>query len=168
LCKQGSVSAAEAQLFQMITDCKRNRPARIVLAEDDRATACLIEVALRRTGVSHELHTVHDGDGAIAALERTSSHWTDATDLLLLDLHMPGKNGFDVLKHVKQKESLRRIPVVMFSSSEMPGDINRAYDLHANAYVLKQTDFSELCRSIDSILQFWLRTAMMPAESHIP
>ena len=109
---------------------------------------------------------VHDGDGAIDALERTAP-WTDGTDLLLLDLHMPGKNGFDVLEHVKRKEHLRRIPVVMFSSSEMPGDINRAYDLHANAYVVKQTDFYELCRSVESILQFWLRTAMTPSTAGV-
>jgi CheY-like chemotaxis protein len=101
---------------------------------------------------------VHDGDSAIAALERPDA----AADLLLLDLHMPGKNGFEVLEHVKQREYLRRIPVVMLSASEHPGDINRAYDLHANAYVLKRPDFSELCRSLDGVLQFWLRTAMIP------
>ena len=102
----------------MITTYRRNRPARIVLAEDDRTTASLIKIALQRTGVSHDLCMVHDGDSAIAA-----------------------------------------------SSSETPGDINRAYDLHANAYVLKHPDFSDLCRSLDAILNFWLRTAIIPVES---
>lgn len=151
----------------MITNSRRDRPARIVLAEDDRTTASLIKIALQRTGVSHDLHIVHDGDAAIAALERTAAPWNEATDLLLLDLHMPGKNGFEVLEHVKRQENLRRIPVVMLSASESPGDVNRAYDLHANAYVLKHSDFSDLCRSLDVILQFWLRIAVSPFEVHI-
>jgi two-component system response regulator len=138
----------------------RNRPARILLAEDDRTTASLIKIALLRTGVSHDLDMVHDGDSAIAALESPDA----AADLLLLDLQMPGKNGFEVLQHVKGQERLRRIPIVMFSSSASPNDVNRAYDLHVNAYVLKRPDFSELCRSLDGILQFWLRTAMIPIE----
>src|SRR5271165_1602483 len=129
----------------MTNDSRRNRPARILLAEDDRTTASLIKIALQRTGVSHDLDMVHDGDAAIAALERPDA----IADLLLLDLHMPGKNGFEVLQHVKNQEHLRRIPVVMLSSSEIQGDVNRAYDLHANAYVVKRPDFSDLCRSLD-------------------
>lgn len=146
--------------FQMITDHSRKRPARILLAEDDLTTARLIEIALNRTGISHQLHVVHDGDSAIAALEPPFP----GVDLLLLDVHMPGKNGFEVLAHVKGQEHLRRTPVVMFSSSETPDDVSRAYDLHANAYVLKRPDFHDLCRSLDAILQFWLRTAMIPTE----
>jgi CheY-like chemotaxis protein len=147
----------------MITDYWRNRPARILLAEDNRTTARLIEIALRRTGVTHDLQTVYDGDSAIAALEPGSA----GADLVLLNLHMPGKNGFEVLEHVKRQEHLRRIPVVMFSSSETLCDVNRAYDLHANAYVLKRPDFSDLCRSLNSVLQFWLGTAIIPDNSHL-
>ena len=144
----------------MITDYWRSRPARILLAENDRTTASLIKIALQRTGVSHDLHMVHDGDSAIAALERPAA----VADLVLLDLHMPGRGGFEVLEHVKRQAHLRGIPVVMLSSSEKPVDINRAYDLHANAYVLKRPDFSEMCRSLDGVLQFWLRTAMIPVR----
>ena len=142
-----------------------SRSTRIVLAEDDRTIARLIEVALQRTGVPHELTVVHDGDEAIAALEQSHSAWKDGTDLLLLDLHMPRKNGFEVLQHLKASEHLRRIPVVMFSSSERPEDVNKAYDLHVNAYVFKEPHFADLARSVDTILQFWLRTAMSPVES---
>ena len=144
---------------EMFNNHRRTRPARIVLAEDDRTTARLIEVALERTRISHELHLVHDGDQTIAALEQA------ATDLLILDLYMPGKNGFDVLEHVKRTEHLRRIPVVMFSSSESPADVNRAYDLRANAYVFKSANLPDLCRSLDSVLQFWLLTAVTSSES---
>jgi len=142
----------------MIISNTRNQPARIVLAEDDASAARLIEVALQRAGILHDLHIVGDGDAAIAALER---HPT-ATDLLLLDLYMPGKNGFEVLEHVKGREHLRRIPVVVFSSSETLEDINRAYDLHANAYVFKNPSFHDMCRAVDATVQFWLRTAMIP------
>jgi CheY-like chemotaxis protein len=141
---------------------KRDRPARIVLVDDDRTTSRLIEIALRRTGVPLDLQIVHDGDDAIAALETISPPWNDIPDLLLLDLHMPGKNGFEVLEYVKQHEHLRRIPVVMFSNSEVAADVNRAYDLHVNAYVRKSVEFAELCITIDTILHFWLRTATTP------
>jgi CheY-like chemotaxis protein len=142
----------------MITPTSRKRQPRVLLAEDDRTTASLMKIALQRSSVSHDLQMVHDGDSVIAALERSSP----GADLLLLDLHMPQKNGFEVLQHVKKQEHLRRIPVVMFSSSEASDDINRAYDLHANAYVLKRPDFADLSRSLDAILHFWLRTATLP------
>lgn len=142
----------------MISSSSHKRLPHVVLAEDDPTTARLIEVALQRAGVLHDLRIVGDGDAAIAALERPPA----LTDLLLLDLYMPGKNGFEVLAHVKGKEHLRRIPVVVFSSSETPEDVNRAYDLHANAYVFKNPSFHDMCRAVDATLQFWLRTAIIP------
>jgi CheY-like chemotaxis protein len=142
----------------MFTNRTRSGPALIILAEDDLSTARLMEIGLKRSGVPHDLKVVHDGQEAIAALE------TETPDLLLVDIHMPGKNGFDVLEHVKGREHLRRMPVVMFSSSGLDADVDRAYDLHANAYVMKRTDFAELCRTLDSILQFWLRTATPPSR----
>lgn len=140
----------------MTTNHNSAPPARIVLAEDDRTLARLIAVALKQTGFPHVLKIAHDGDSAIAMLVE------QRPDLFLLDLYMPGKDGFDVLRHIKQQEHLRGIPVVMFSSSSQPADVNRAYDLHVNAYVMKHTDFPELCRSLGSIMNFWLETAMIP------
>src|SRR5579863_2359212 len=99
----------------MVTNHTRTRPARIVLAEDDRATARLIEIALKRTGVPHELELVHDGHEAIAAVEKH----VQVPDLLLLDLYMPGRSGFEVLEHVKRHDLLRRTPVVIFSNSDL-------------------------------------------------
>src|ERR1700678_610412 len=121
----------------MTTNHIVSTPARIVLAEDDRTAAVLIEIALKRTGIAHTLEVVTDGDQAISVVER------QAPDLLLLDLYMPGKNGFDVLGYVKGREHLRRIPVVMLSASTSAADIERAYDLHVNAYVKKHTDFTD-------------------------
>jgi CheY-like chemotaxis protein len=148
----------------MFTNQKRSRPARIVLAEDDRAIARLIEIALKKTGIPHDLETVHDGHGAIAAVEKDlaklSPFGYDTPDLLLLDLHMPGKSGFEVLEYVKRHVLLRRIPVVMFSNSDLPSDVNKAYDLHVNAFVRKSTEFADLCHTMDTILRFWLHTAI--------
>ena len=139
----------------------RTRPARIVLAEDDRAFARLIEIALNRTGIPHELELVRDGDEAIAAIHKHVKH-VNVPDLLLLDLYMPGKSGFEVLEHVKQHDLLRRTPVVIFTNSDLSADVIRAYDLHANAYILKTTDFAELCRTMEITLHFWLNTATAP------
>jgi CheY-like chemotaxis protein len=142
--------------MSMYRNYKSIRPARIVLAEDDACTARLVEIALRKTGLAHDLTIALDGDQAIHALGK-------ATDLLLLDLHMPGRNGFQVLEHIKQHDKLRRIPVIMFSSSNFADDVNRAYDLYVNAYVRKPSSLPELCLTLDSILHFWLRTATTPA-----
>jgi CheY-like chemotaxis protein len=148
----------------MYTNHRRTRPARVVLAEDDHATARLIEIAMKRTGIQHDLEIVHDGHQAIAAVEKDlaklSPFGFDTPDLLLLDLHMPGKNGFEVLEYLKRHVLLRRIPVVVFSNSDVPGDVTRVYDLHANAYVRKNTDFADLCNTMDTILRFWLHTAI--------
>ncbi|MGA3201384.1 MAG: response regulator [Bryobacteraceae bacterium] len=136
-----------------MTIIHRSGPARILLAEDDRTAGRLIEIALKRTGIPHHLEIVTDGDQAIAVLSK------EAPDLLLLDLYMPGKNGFEVLEHIKRRDHLRRIPVVMLSSSDFAEDINRAYDLHVNAYVKKPNDFADLSRALNSTIDFWLRTA---------
>jgi len=141
----------------MVISYRRARPARIVLAEDDRALAGLIGIAMKRSGIVHDLETVHDGHRAIAAME------ADTPDLLLLDLHMPGKNGFEVLEHIKRHTRLRRTPVVMFSNSDLSADVTRAYDLHVNAYVRKTVEFADLCDTMDTILHFWLQTAMSPS-----
>ncbi len=148
----------------MFTNQKRPRPARIVLAEDDRAIARLIGIAMKRTGIPHDLETVHDGHEAIAAVEKDlaklSPFGYNIPDLLLLDLHMPGKSGFEVLEYVKRHVLLRRIPVVMFSNSDISTDVTKAYDLHVNAYVRKNTEFADLCHTMDTILRFWLHTAI--------
>jgi CheY-like chemotaxis protein len=140
----------------MLTTVRRAGPARIILAEDDRTLARLTEIAIKRTAPSTELQIVHDGHQAIAAISE------NIPDLLLLDLYMPGKDGFEVLEFIRREERTQRVPVVMLSSSQSPREINRAYDLQVNAYVLKQTDFSDLCTMIDSILNFWLKTATLP------
>jgi CheY-like chemotaxis protein len=145
----------------MKTISRQTRPARILLAEDDRTIARLIDVALSRTGILHDLQTVHDGEAALIALGGK-----DLPDLMLLDIHMPGKNGFEVLAQVKENERLRRIPVVMFSSSGAEDDVSKAYDLHANAYVQKNPNLPDLSRTIDAIVSFWLRTAVMVYTRH--
>ena len=73
---------------------------------------------------------------------------------------MPGKNGFEVLEHLKRHVLLRRIPVVMFSNSDLASDVTKAYDLHVNAYVRKNTEFADLCSTLHTILHFWLLTAI--------
>jgi CheY-like chemotaxis protein len=83
-------------------------------------------------------------------------------DLVLLDLHMPEKNGFEVLEHVKTHPRLRMIPVVMLSSSIVPSDVDQAYQLHANAYVEKRATLADLSKTLDAILRFWIQTAVTP------
>lgn len=140
----------------MLTKPRSFRPGRVVLAEDDKSAARLIEIALKKTGIEHDLEVVTDGNQAIAVLEMPA----DSPVLLLLDLYIPGKNGFEVLEHLKACEQLRRIPVVMLSPSWSAEDIRKAYELHANACVKRHTDFTELTRALDSVANFWLRNTV--------
>jgi CheY-like chemotaxis protein len=135
-------------------------PPRVLLAEDDRAVARLIEIAMKRTGIPHDLEIVHDGHQTVAALE--GDFMNCPPRLLVLDLFMPGKDGFEVLEYIKQHPHFRRIPVIVFSNSNLPANMIRAYDLQANAYVVKSTDFADLCRAMDAILRFWLQIAASP------
>jgi CheY-like chemotaxis protein len=129
-------------------------PRRIVLAQDDQVTARLMEIALKRTGIPVQIETVYDGGHAISAVEKRPA------DLLLLDLHLTVKNGFEVLEYVKRHDELRRMPVVMLSSSDQAADARKAYDLHVNAYIRKTTEFVELCLTMEKIVHFWLQTAV--------
>jgi CheY-like chemotaxis protein len=140
----------------MDTNQRRTRLPRVLLAEDDPAFARLAEIALKRTGIALDLETVSDGHQTIAAMEQG----TEPPDLLLLDLYMPGKTGFDVLEYVKTHARLRRTPVVIFSNSELDLDVKRAYDLHVNAFIKKSIDFAELCHTMGTVLHFWLETAV--------
>jgi PAS domain S-box-containing protein len=132
----------------------------VLLAEDNEGDVRLIERALRQVAPGCEVHAVDNGVKALAFL-RKGPEYPDATrpDLVLLDLKLPRKTGLEVLAELKREPALRRIPVVVLSSSRADHDIARAYELQATAYVAKPvSDYREV---IDSIVRF-VRTAERP------
>ena len=138
-------------------------PIEILLVEDNPADVRLTQEAFKESRVATRLHVVQDGVEAVAYLRRQGHYGTAARpDLVLLDLNLPKKDGRGVLADIKADESLRRIPVVILTTSESEQDIFRTYDLHANCFITKPVDFAEFMRVIRSIEDFWLTIVKLP------
>jgi CheY-like chemotaxis protein len=138
-------------------------PVDILLVEDNPGDARLMQEALAEGKIRNRLHVVTDGVEALAYLRRQASFaHADRPDLILLDLNMPRQDGRQVLAEIKKDEDLRRIPVVILSSSQAEADVARAYDLHANCYITKPLDVEQLISVVKSIEDFWLTIVRLP------
>jgi chemotaxis family two-component system response regulator Rcp1 len=139
-------------------------PFEILLVEDSPSDVALTREALRLlAGADLRLHVVSDGVCAMAFLRREDAYrGAPRPDLVLLDLNMPRKDGREVLAEVKGDPDLRRIPVVVLTSSSADSDVRQAYDLHANAYVAKPTDFTQFRALLAGLVTFWFRLARLP------
>jgi chemotaxis family two-component system response regulator Rcp1 len=137
----------------------------ILLVEDSRADVKIIERALHDGNVPHRLTVLHDGRKALDYLGRLQDAKSDPDlepDLILLDLRLPRMSGQEVLTEVKQDDDLRRIPVVIMTSSDNDRIINAVYDLHANCCVCKPVDQEEYREVVRRIERFWLSFAQRP------
>jgi chemotaxis family two-component system response regulator Rcp1 len=136
-----------------------------LLVEENAGDVRLAHEAIRDAKVRTNLHVVGDGVEAMAFLRRQGKY-ADATrpDLIMLDLTMPKKNGFEVLAEIKADAGLKKIPVIIFSVSKSEGDIRRAYDLQANCYIVKPADLNGLIVVIKAIDDFWLTAATLPEK----
>ena len=141
------------------------RPMEILLIEDNPGDVRLTREALRDTEVHTRLSVVADGEAALAFLRREGP-FAEAPrpDLILLDLNLPKKDGREVLAEIKADPALRRIPVVVLTTSEAEQDIVRSYDLHANCYITKPVDLDAFIEVVRSIEGFWLAIVRLPAE----
>ncbi len=139
------------------------RPREVLLVDDDPAVARLTREALRDVSCPPWVHTVPDGVAALAFLRRAGPY-ADAPrpDVVLLDLHMPRKGGHEVLAEMKADPALRRIPVVVLSTSNDERDVLAAYDRQANCYVVKAGDFDRFCADMEAFASFWLSGATLP------
>jgi len=146
-----------------MTDLAPCRPVVILLVEDNPGDVRLTQEALRDAKVCNRMHVVRDGVEAMEFLRRTGTH-ADAPrpDLILLDLNLPRKDGREVLADVKADPDLRRIPVVVLTTSKAEEDILRAYNLNANCYIAKPVDFDQFVHVVRSIESFWLTIVKLP------
>jgi len=137
----------------------------ILLIEDNLGDVRLTVEALREGKVRNHLHVARDGVEALAFLRRQDEFAeVPHPDLILLDLNLPKKSGFEVLSEIKDDEELRRIPVVILTTSDVDEDICRSYDLHANCYVSKPVDLDRFIHVIKSIGEFWFTVVRLPPE----
>ena len=139
------------------------RPIEVLLVEDDEGDVLMTREALDEGKVFNRLSVVGDGVEAIAYLRREQPYG-DATrpDLVLLDLNLPKRDGRQVLEEVKADPDLRRIPIVVLTTSEAEEDVLRSYDLHANAYVTKPVDFERFVEVIRQIDEFFISVVRLP------
>ena len=139
------------------------RSIEILLVEDNPGDVRLTEEALKEGKVINRLSVVPDGVEAIEYLRKRGDYASAATpDLVLLDLNLPKKDGREVLAEVKQDPELRKIPVVVLTTSRDEQDILKSYDLHANCYITKPVDFEQFIRVVRAIEDFWLSVVKLP------
>lgn len=138
---------------------------QILLVEDNPADADLTREKLEESKILNDLHVAVDGVEAMEFLRREGEHGAaPRPDLVLLDLNLPRKDGREVLAEMKADRSLRRIPVVVLTSSRAEEDVIRTYDLQASAHVSKPVDLSGLGRIVRGIEGFWFSVVRFPPE----
>ncbi|NKE70002.1 response regulator [Candidatus Manganitrophus noduliformans] len=138
-------------------------PIEILLVEDSPGDVRLTKEALKEGKVLNNLNVVGDGVEALAFL-RKEGPYTNMTrpDLILLDLNLPKKDGREVLEAIKNDPDLKRIPVVILTTSSAEKDVLKSYDLHANCYVTKPVDFEQFITVVKSVEDFWLTVVKLP------
>ncbi len=142
------------------------RPVDILLVEDNPGDVRLIQEALRDGKLLNQLSTVADGQQAIAFLRKQGAYTrVSQPDLILLDLNLPRKDGREVLAEIKADPDLKRIPVVVVTSSHAEEDILKSYNLYANCYVTKPVDLNRFVHVVKSIEDFWLSIVKLPPKA---
>jgi CheY-like chemotaxis protein len=141
------------------------RAIEVLMVEDNPGDVRLTREAFKDEKLLVNLHVVEDGEEAIAFL-RKKGKYADAprADLILLDLNLPKKDGREVLAEIKTDEKLKRIPVVVLTTSRAEEDIIRAYNLNANCYITKPVDFEQFTKVVKMVEKFWLTIVTLPGE----
>lgn len=141
------------------------KPVEVLLVEDDPGDVLMTREAFEENKVANNLTVVSDGVEAMAYLRKEGEHAEAPTpDLVLLDLNLPRMDGREVLAAMKSDEELRRIPVVVLTTSEAEEDVLRSYSLHANAYVTKPVDFERFIDVVRQIDDFFVSVVRLPSR----
>ncbi len=139
------------------------RPIEVLLVEDNPGDVRLTMEAMRESKVLVNLSVAPDGEEALAFLRKEGPHHAaPRPDLMLLDLNLPKKDGREVLAEIKADTDLRRIPVVVLTTSRAEEDILRTYNLHANCFITKPVDLDQFITVVGSIGEFWFSVVRLP------
>jgi chemotaxis family two-component system response regulator Rcp1 len=144
---------------------RMSRVIEILLVEDNPGDVRLTREALREGKVLNNLNVVTDGQEAVEFLRREGEYGdVPRPDLILLDLNLPKKDGREVLAEIKADESLRRIPIVVLTTSQAEKDVIQTYNLGVNCYITKPVDLDQFIYVVKSIEEFWLTVVTLPLE----
>src|ERR1700690_4623775 len=139
------------------------RPIEILLVEDNPGDADLAREALEDSKFHNILNVVDDGEKAMAYLRRDGLYTeVSRPDLILLDLKIPKKDGRQVLAEIKEDDNLKRIPVVILTTSRAEEDVIKSYNLHCNCYITKPIDLHQFLHVVKCIEEFWLTIVVLP------
>lgn len=146
-----------------MTPTPQHKIIDILLVEDSPADVLIAREALAEAKLINTIHVAEDGVEALDFLyKRGKFASAPRPDLILLDLNLPRKNGREVLEEIKADEDLKRIPVVVLTTSSAEEDILRSYNLYANCYVVKPVEFDSFVKAVQSIQQFWFGIVSLP------
>ncbi len=142
------------------------RQVEILLVEDNPADAELAVIGLKSGKILNDIHVVEDGESAMDFL-RNQGEYAEAPkpDLVLLDLNLPGMDGREVLREIKQDDSLKTIPVVVLTTSSAPPDIAEAYGNYANSFMTKPVDFDQFSKLLEGLADYWFTLVHLPSEA---
>lgn len=144
---------------------RQAKSVEILLIEDSLSDIRLTQKGFENVKMVNNLHVTQDGETALDFLfKRKGFEDEPRPDLILLDLNLPRKTGIQVLKEIKKDENLRRIPVIILTTSDNDADILDSYNLHANAYIQKPIQFQEFIDIIRTIHKFWFTVVKYPEE----
>jgi CheY-like chemotaxis protein len=146
----------------------RKRPIIILYADDDADDQLLVKEALEESRLLNDLHFVNDGEELMDYLHRRGPYADPAVSprpgLLLLDLNMPRKNGREALAEIKSDPTLRRIPIIVLTTSKAEEDIYRSYDLGVNSFISKPVTFSGMIDIMRALGTYWFEIVELPSE----
>lgn len=138
---------------------RKSAKMTILIADDDPDDRMFLEEALQKNGYQHIIEFVEDGEELMLRLKHPEA---SLPNLLMLDLNMPRKNGFQALQEIKADPRLRRLPVVVMTTSSADEDVARSYDLGVNSFITKPFNFSRLIEMIGALKTYWLDTVKLP------
>ena len=140
-------------------------PVAILIVEDSPSEALLTREAFQGSTMRHNLYMVSDGAEALAFLRHEGPYAAaPRPDIILLDWHLPKKDGREILAEIKADANLQDLAVIILSTSHDPRDVHTAYRLHANCYIAKPSDFQQLAEVVKDLERFWCSVAMLPSH----
>lgn len=148
----------------MTTDTivNKGRAVEILLVEDNFGDVILTKKAFKNAKLANNITVAEDGSKALAILRREGEYrYAPIPDIVLLDLNLPKKSGQDVLKEIKSDENLRKIPVVILTSSRAELDVVKSYNLYANSYIVKPVSLEKFIDVVKTVEQFWFMVAVL-------
>jgi len=141
----------------------KDKSFSILMVDDDEEDFILVNEALQSKHLKVDLYWAEDGDEAMNFLFQRGEYANAPTpNLILLDLNMPGKNGLEVLRDLKANEGLRKIPVVILTSSRDRKKVSRGYNIGANSFMLKPLSFDEMANAMQSLCEYWFALVQLP------